>query len=204
MTETILFFLVASSVTITSSNNEFSAEVVYHGATELAVQAFTLYGRTHEIIYRKEMLRVNTFFIHDSGGVFALNESELYFFRKDGEEFFLRDLTYPNGFGFAEDGSLFFASDKNGIFAYSMGGEPIYQFCPGRLFTGVENGRRVAIISTDTLFLYEDGVLKQVESLSTPYARRVRFTDGAGSVIIECAADTVVIGVQTGSGDELE
>ncbi len=204
MTETILFCLVASSMTVTSSNNEFSAEVVYDGATELAVNSFTLYGRASEVVYHKEMLRVQTFFIHDSGVVFALNERELFFFREDGEEFFLQYLTHPNGSGFSEDGSIFFVSDRHGIFAYSNAGEPVHEFCPGRLFAGLDQGNKVAIISTDTLFLYVGGVLKGRKVLSTPYARRVRFSDDKRSLVIDMPGRTEALdfGIEGEAGQE--
>jgi hypothetical protein len=43
----------------------------------------------------------------------------------------------------------------------------------------------VAVISTDTLFLYEDGVQKYVHLLSTPYARNIYFSDDEESLVIE-------------------
>lgn len=190
MTETILLCLIASSMTISSSNNEFAAVITYGGATELAVQSFTLYDHAGEVMYRKDMVRFHTFFISDLGYVFALNEKELCLFRQDGGELLLQDLTFPNGFGFADNGSIFFASDKRGIFAYSNAGEVVHEFCPGRLFAGVDRGNKVAIISTDTLFLYDRGVLKGTRLLSTPYARRVRFSNDKRFLVIDVPGGT--------------
>lgn len=190
MPDIVLLCLIASSTAIVSNNSEFSAEVTYGGANELAVQAFTLYDHAGEVIYHKEMVRFHTFFISDLGNVFALNEKELCLFRQDGEELLLQDLTFPNGFGFADDGSVFFASDKQGISAYSNAGEQIYAFCPGRLFASADAGNRVAIISTDTLFLYYRGMLKETRLLSTPYARRLRFSNDKGSLVIDVPGGT--------------
>jgi hypothetical protein len=204
MIEILLQSFFIAAMTAASSNGEFTALVDYGRDAEFVVQSFTLYDKAHEVIYHKQMLGVHTFFITDAGSVFALNEDELHFYHQGGEEVHLQDLEYPNGFGFSVDNSLFFASDKRGIFAYSSGGELIHRFQPGRLYADADGGKSVAIISTDTLFLYDGGMLKCVKILSTPYARRVRFSDDSRSVIIEVPKGVEIIDVRIDEGVELE
>jgi hypothetical protein len=204
MIEILLHYFVVASMTITSSNGEFSAAVTYGGDAEPAVQSFILYNEASEIIYRKQMLRVHTFFINDLGCVFALNEKELYLYAQDGEEVFLQELIYPNGFKFSADNSLFFASDKQGIFAYSSTGQLIGKFRPGRLLADADGGKRVAIISTDTLFLYDNGKLKGTKILCTPYARKIGFSDDSRSIIIEVPGGVEVLDVHIDEEADLE
>jgi len=204
MIEILLNYVIIAALTIASNNGEFSALVDYGKDAELVEQSFTLYDKAHEVIYHKQMLRVHTFFITNVGSVFALNEYELHFYHQDGEEIYLQNLEYPNGFGFSGDNSLFFASDRQGISTYSGGGELIQKFRPGRLFADADGGKKVAIISTDTLFLYDGGMLECMKILSTPYARRVRFSDDSRSVIIEVPKGVEIIDVRIDEGVELE
>jgi hypothetical protein len=164
----------------------------------LSVESFTLYNQNDEVVYTKEKPRTHTFCISDAGTVFALNEKQLYLYNQNGLEIFLKNLNYPNGFKFSPDNVLFFASDKDGIFVYSNEGALVYALNPGRLFSSTVKGKTIAIISTDTIFVYEHGVQKFVKKLATPYVRTLSFSEDETSIIIKEPAGVEVIDVQTG------
>lgn len=164
----------------------------------LSVESFTLYNQNGKLMYIEEKPNANTFFISDAGVVFALNEKHLYLYNQNGDEMLLKNLNYPNGFGFSPDDFLFFASDKDGIFAYSNEGSLIYELNPGRLFSSTVKSKMVAIISTDTLFVYENGVQKFMKKLSTPYARTLLFSEDEKSIIIEEPSGVEIFDSRTG------
>jgi hypothetical protein len=168
----LLFFL---SLDLCSDNKMFHGVVRYSGDADLFTETFVLYDQYGDIIYEKDDIPLHTFFISNTGSVFALNEYHLYLYQQDGSEMMLRELVYPNGFGFSPDGSLFFASDREGIFAYSHDGMLSSVYCPGRLFASTDHGSWVAVISADTLFVYEYGNLRDTVFLPSPYARDVSF-----------------------------
>ena len=168
-----LLFLL--SLDLYSDNRMFHGVVRYAGGADLFTKTFVLYDQYGDIIYEKGDIPLHTFFISNTGSVFALNEYHLYLYQRDGSEMMLRELVYPNGFGFSPDGSLFFASDREGIFAYSHDGMLSSVYRPGRLFASTERGSWVAVISADTLFVYEHGNLRDTVFLPSPYARDVSF-----------------------------
>jgi len=103
------------SSTICSDNGLFHAVVEYGGGTELCVETFTLYGDNHELLYTKNKPVTHTFFIDNTGAVYALNEKQLYLYNHIGEEILLKDLDCANAFGFSPDSELFFASDREQV-----------------------------------------------------------------------------------------
>lgn len=197
MNTLVISLITLISVTVNSDNRLYHASVRYQGGSELRTEAFTLFDQYHEVIYTKNDLDVNTFFISNTGYVFALNEHYLYLYHPDGSEMLLRELAYPNGFGFSRDNSLFFASDKQGVFTYSSDGELRYAFEPGRLYASADNGTLVAIISTDTLLIYENGVLKDIEPLPSPYTRDIRFLDDENSIVVDMPGNSEIYDVQS-------
>ena len=168
-----LLFLL--TLDLYSDNRMFHGVVRYSGGADLFTKTFVLYDQYGDIMYEKGDIPLHTFFISNTGSVFALNEYHLYLYQQDGSEMMLRELVYPNGFGFSPDGSLFFASDREGIFAYSHDGMLSSVYRPGRLFASTERGSWVAVISADTLFVYEHGNLRDTVFLPSPYARDVSF-----------------------------
>ncbi|KPJ74360.1 hypothetical protein AMJ52_00775 [candidate division TA06 bacterium DG_78] len=190
--------IVLFTSTASSDNGLFHAIVEYGGGAELSVESFTLYGDSNELLYTKSKPVTHTFYIGNTGVVYALNEKQLYFYNHNGEETLLKDLNCANAFGFSPDHELFFASDRDGLFAYSSGGELIYTFTPGRLFASTDKGKIIAIISTDTLFVYEDGKQKFIKQLSTPYIRNLSFSDDQKSIIVELPSGTEVFDSETG------
>lgn len=176
---TLLFMMRTAQATNSSDNGLYLTSITYSGAVEFFVESFALSNQNGEIMYIKENQDARTFYISDSGVVFALNEKYLYFYDQNGGEVILKNLNCPNGFGFSPDNFLFFPSDKDGIFAYSNEGKLVYHFNSGRLFSSTIKGKSIAIISIDTLLLYENGVQKFTKKLSTPYtevscSRKVR------------------------------
>ena len=194
----LLFLMSTVRAASSSDNGLYRASITHGGGVEFFVESFALQNQNGKTMYTKENPDAHTFYISDSGAVFALDEKYLYLYDKNGGEVFLKNLNYPNGFGFSPDNYLFFASDKEGIFAYSNEGELIFHFNPGRLFSSTVRGTMVAIISTDTLFVYENGVQKSAKKLSTPYARSLSFSDDEQSIIIEIPLGIEIFDSRTG------
>lgn len=184
MTGYIFAIILLFSHNVESDNRSFWATVKYGGQLEFCAESFTLYERSGKILYTKKNPPANTFFISNSGAVFAINEHHLYLFDKNGKEKLLKDLNYPNGFEFSTDNSLFFASDKDGVFAFSNNGELFYKFNPGRLFSSTARGEKIGIVSTDTLFLYGNGQFKSFKILLTPYVRDIYFSTDEKIIIV--------------------
>ena len=198
----IVFFIgLVLSVTsdIHSDNGMFHASVNYLGGTELITQSFMLHDQYGDVLYTKTDLLVNTFFICNKGTVFAQNERLLCFYHPDGRETVLKELVYPNGAGFSPDNSLFFVSDRDGIFTYSHEGVLVSTYRPGRLFACSEGGQSVAVISADTLFVYCHGDLMDTENLSSPYVRDVYFSAGTESFVIRLQGNIEVYDMNTGT-----
>ena len=177
--------LISLAANIRSENGLFNASVEYRGGADFITAAFVLYDRSGTVLYSKSEVAVNTFFICNTGNVFALSEHRLCLYQLDGSETLLRQLVYPNGFGFSRDHSLFFASDREGVFVYSCLGALVHRYRPGRLCASTGNGESVAVISADTLFSYHNGSLIDTEMLPSPYARDVCFSVDAESVRVE-------------------
>ncbi len=195
----IIGLIICVSLSIHSDNGSFCAVVQYSGGSELTTETFELYDRGGDIIYAKKDVPMNTFFISNTGSVFALNEHRLCFYRRDGSETILRELVYANGFGFSPDNSLFFASDREGVFAYSHEGILIHEYRPGRLFASGGKGESVAIVSTDTLLVYYEGVLVDTEIVSPPYARDIYFSRDGESIMVELQDNIEIYDTRTRS-----
>jgi hypothetical protein len=197
MTEILANIILIVSTTFSFGHGIYRCAIVYTGKTHLDVESFTLY-RSDEVVYTKEKPGVSSFYLSTGGTVFAVSEKRLYFYAQNGEEVFLKDLNYPNGFGFSPDSMLFFCSDRDGICAYSDQGQLVHKYKPGRLFTSTEHGKKVAVVSCDSLFLYEDGVLKFSRQLRTPYARAVLFSQDGRSIIVEEPLEIEIFNSRTG------
>jgi hypothetical protein len=192
-----LFYLF--SINLSSDNGEFSSQVDYTGGTNCVVQQMTIY-RDGMSLYTIESPEAHTFYISDTGTVFALSDQQLYFYDRQGNVKTLQDLTFPNGFGFSTDNYDFFASDRNALNVYSRTGELVYELKPCRLFIGFERGRFVATVSNDTLFFYEDGIEVATRRLSTPYIRRLDISEDKRCVIVEMpnALEAIEFPAETG------
>ncbi len=197
MTEILVNIILLVSSTIGFGNGIYRYTVVYARDTHLTVESFSLY-RTDDLLYTKEKPGVSSFFLSTAGTVFAVSEDRLYLYAQNGQETLLKYLNYPNGFGFSPDSVLFFCSDKDGICAYSDRGQLVHTFKPGRLFASTEYGEKVAVISRDSLFLYEEGIQKFQIQLQTPYARTVSFSQDRRTIIVEEPLENEILNFHTG------
>ena len=197
MTEILVNIILLVSTAASFGHGEYRCAVVHKGETHLAVESFTLY-RNDEVVYTKEKPGVSSFYLSNAGTVFAVSENRLRFYAQNGEEVLLKDLSYPNGFGFSPDSMLFFCSDKDGICAYSEHGQLVHMYKPGLLFASTEHGKEFAVVSCDSLFVYEGGVLKFCRQLRTPYARAVFFSQDGRSIIVEEPLENEIFDSSTG------
>lgn len=182
--------LIIFSLTIKSANGNYVGDANYTGGTNLLTASFKLYNQKGDLLYQIIHPEAITFFISNTGEVFATNEQGLYLYNLNGNVLQLRSLRYPNGFGFSPDNTLFFASDQDGIYAYSMQGKVVYQFPPGRLYASTAQARKMAIVSTDTLFYYQKGELKFQKVLNNPYVRKIYFSDDEKIIHLELPDST--------------
>ncbi len=190
-------FLISLGASVRSDNGLFYASIEYRGSADFITESFVLYDRSGTVLYSKKDVAVNTFFICNTGNVFALSEHDLFLYQVDGSEMLLRELVYPNGFGFSRDNSLFFASDREGLFVYSYEGVLVHTYRSGRLFASTGNGESVAVISADTLFSYHNGSLIDTELLPSPYARDVCFSVDAESIKVKLPGTVEVYNTRT-------
>ncbi len=185
--------LILCAVNISSENGAYVADVNYAGGIELVTTSFKLYDQKGNMLYHVINPEAITFFVSNSGEVFATNEHKLFLYNKNGEVSFIKRLNYPNGFGFTPDNTLFFASDQDGIYAYSMSGALIFQFNPGRLFASTAQARKFAVVSSDTLFYYEKGRLNFQSLLASPFVRKIEFSENEKAIILQFPDTTTSI-----------
>ncbi len=185
----IVCLIISFTVSVGSSNGLYRAAVQYGGGTELIASSLTLYDAYENVVYVKSNITMNTFYVCDNGNVFALNEHRLCFYSVDGSETLLQEFSYPNGFGFSPDNAVFFASDREGLFAYSDEGSLAGKYRPGRLFASTNGGESVTVISADTLFVYQGGGLVDLKFLSSPYVRDVGFSGDGDSIMVRLPGD---------------
>jgi hypothetical protein len=178
MSHFILLVALVTMHTVSSNNGKFTGIVDYTGAHELKTKSFTLY-HNGTVLYTLDNPAAITYFVSDSGTVFACNEQRLYFQDMSGASRVLAELEYPNGFAFADDNSLFFASDINGLHVFSVRGDPVATLLPCRLFAVNDLNSLVGSISTDTLYVQDirTGDLLNRVILKTPFARSLSFID---------------------------
>lgn len=201
MIEIILGLTYLFSVDFNSDNGVFSASADYIGSSHLFVQTFTLYKNT-EVLYTKQAVEAHTFFLSDIGTVFACSDRCLYFYDPRGEDKLLQNFAFPNGFGFSADNHVFFASDRDRLCVYSNEGELINELKPCRLFAGIDQGKFIATVSTDTLFIYKDGIENTVHKLPTPYARSLCFSEDGNCIEVELPNTIEVIEFRTNKRQE--
>jgi WD40 repeat protein len=178
MSHFIVLVALVTMHTVSSNNGQFTGIVDYTGAHELKTLSFTLH-RDGVVLYALENPAAITYFISNSGTVFACNEQRLYFYDRSGASRVLAELDYPNGFAFSHDNSLFFASDKNSLYVFSARGDQIATLLPCRLFAVNDHNSLVASVSSDTLYVQDirTGDLLNRMLLKTPFVRALSFID---------------------------
>lgn len=160
-----------------SENGQYIADLSYDDGHDLLDATFTLSDEHGTVLYTRRALAAQTFFISNFGTVFAVDENTLYHYSECGDESVLKTLEYGNGFSFSPDNGLFFASDRAGIFVYSYSGSLVYELPPGRLVASTDQGEVIAVVSTDTLSVYNEGVFQTAIKLPTPYIHVLEFID---------------------------
>ncbi len=185
--------LMIFAVRISSANGAYVGDIIYSGGADLIATSFKLYDQKGDMLYHIINPEAITFFISNSGEVFATNEQILFLYNLSGKITFIKRLNYPNGFGFSPDNTLFFASDQDGIYAYSMSGGLVFQFNAGRLFVSTNQARKFAVVSNDTLSYYEEGRLKFQTLLSTPFVRKIYFSENEKTIHVALPDTTETI-----------
>jgi hypothetical protein len=153
------------------------------GGSGAVVESFSFYNQYGEVLYTIREPRIHGLFLSDTGTVFAVTDNHLFFIETSGQLMPLKRLQCPNGFHFSQDHSAFFASDKDGVYAYSLDGELKHTFDPGRIVAGINQAQVAAIVSTDTLYTYIEGNLLHRVILSTHYTRAITITSDLHVVI---------------------
>ncbi len=193
-----LLNLLIFTLTIESGNKEFIGEVSYTGGTELLSRSFTLYDKEGNKLYSILNPGAVNFFISNFGVVFAASERQLFLYELNGDIKELLPLDYPNGFGYSPDNTLFFVSDRNGVYAFALSGKLVYQFNPGRLFASTEMAQRFCVVSNDTISFYEEGRLRFIRIIESPFVRSIKFSPDGKFVHLEMPSFSVLYNFETG------
>jgi DNA-binding beta-propeller fold protein YncE len=185
MAECLLLTTLLSAQSVFSTNNKYQGIIEYANTINLTTVSFTLVNASGETLYTKSNPEAITFFVTNAGTVFATTEKRLFFYDSSGKDTLLKDLNYPNGFGFSPDNARFFASDKNDLVAYCPCGRLKLRLKPARLFASTARAKIVVAVSNDTLIIYRDGKEKHTLTLATPYIHNVAFSDDGRYVILK-------------------
>lgn len=149
---------------------------MFHGGTVFEAEAFSLRDR-EKVLYHVDDPGLQTFFVSNHGTVFALSERHAVFYSKAGECDTLTHISYLNNSGFSEQHDLFYLSLREGMYVYTLDGNLLFTLMPGRLLASTQHGEHVAVVSADTLMLYNEGVHVHTKILETAYVQHVSFTE---------------------------
>lgn len=185
MTLIPLLSLILTGVTVESPDGAFFAEVEYYPGTDLMAKHFTLYAKAGDWIYSISDHQAHTFYISNCGNVYAMNEHNLWFFDVYGVEQWHHSLDGVNTSGFSSGGTVFYVSDKSGIYVYDDCGNVLYKLLPGRLFKAANNGDVIAVTAIDTLYYYEHGSVKHRVHLVDPYVWGLAFSNDGAYILVE-------------------
>jgi len=194
-----LICLALANVTMESPDGSMYAVIEYYPGTVLWTEHFTLYTRTGDRIYRINDHPAHTYFICNTGNLYAMNERDLWFFDRNGKEIWHRSLHAVNTSGFSADNTVFFLSEKSGIRVYDNDGNVEHDLPPGRLFSSVNKGDLIAVVSSDTAYYYEHGELVHTIPLSSPYVWQIAFSDDHTTIEIEYVDHLEIIDCATGT-----
>lgn len=192
----VAYFFTAQSVF--SPQGKYQGIIDYASAIDLTTVSFTLTDAAGDTLYTKVDPEPITFYVTDAATVFAANEKKLFFYRQNGRDTLLKDLNFPNGFGFSPDHSLFFASDRDEITIYCLGGKLQLRLKPARLFASTSQGSKIATVSNDTLVIYHEGKEKYVVQLATPYIHELSFSRDGQKIILKEPDGKEIIDADTG------
>lgn len=185
MIESLLTLVLLSAQTVFSPNGHYQGIIEYASVIDLTTLSFTLTDTAGDTLYTKLNPEPITYYVTDDATVFATNETKLYFYLRNGRDTLLKNLNYPNGFGFSPDYSLFFASDRDELTAYCTGGKLRLRLKPARLFASTAQGMTVATVSGDTLIIYHEGKEKYAVKLATPFIHELAFSPDEQSILLK-------------------
>lgn len=192
-----LVFFISTVCTFVSENGQYQVSVTFHGGTVFEAEQFSLRGRDNVVIYHVDDPGVQTFFVSNQGTVFALSEQHAVFYDLAGACDTLARFAFLNNSGFSEHDDLFFLSLQDGMHVYTLDGRLRYTLMPGRLFSSIRHGATSAVVSADTLRLYNEGVLIHTKILKTAYVQRMYIT-GSGTIRVEEHGSIEVFDLMTG------
>jgi hypothetical protein len=179
----MIFFLVSTTRTFASENNQYHVCATFHGGVVFEAEEFSLRDG-EQVLYQVDDPGIHTFFVSNHGTVFALSECHAVFYNQGGECDTLTTISFLNNSGFSEHRDLFYLSLLEGMYVYSLDGDLLYTLMPGRLFASTQHGENIAVAAADTLMLYTEGVLVHTKILETAYVQRLSFTE-TGAVRVE-------------------
>ena len=185
MLGSIIIIFLLSSQSVFSPNGQYQGIIEYASVIDLTTLTFTLIDTAGDTLYTKFNPGPITYYVTDDATVFATNETKLYYYLPNGRDTLLKNLNYPNGFGFSPDYSLFFASDRDEITVYCTGGKLLLQLKPARLFASTTQGLKIATVSGDTLIIYQEGKEKHIIKLATPYIHELSFSPDGQTVSLK-------------------
>jgi sugar lactone lactonase YvrE len=198
MFESILTIVLFSTQSVFSPHGQYQGIIEYASAIDLTTVSFTLTNAAGDTLYTKTDPEPITFYVTDDATVFATNETKLFFYRQNGRDTLLKNLNFPNGFGFSPDHSLFFASDRNEITAYCSGGKLQLRLKPARLFASSDRGSKIATVSNDTLVIYHEGKEKHVVKLATPFIHELKISPDGQTIYLKEPVGKEIFDVDTG------
>jgi len=181
---TVLVFFISTVCTFVSENGQYHVSVTFHGGTVFEAEQFSLRDMNNVVIYHVDDPGVQTFFVSNQGTVFALSEQHIVFYDLAGTCDTLAQFVFLNNSGFSERHDLFFLSLQDGMHVYTLDGRLLYTLLPGRLFSSIRHGANSAVVSADTLRLYNEGMLVHTKILKTAYVRQVSIAE-SGSVRVD-------------------
>jgi hypothetical protein len=193
----LLLMLMSNTHTVSSGNDQYCLDISFRGGTVFEAEQFSLRDGKNMLVYTIYGPGVHTFYVSDHGTVFAMSEHHVVFYDRSGEPRTLVRFDYLNNGGFSEHGDLFYVSVQEGVYVYTLDGRSLFELMPGRLFASTKRGENIAVVSSDTLRLYSEGVLVQTIKLETAYVHRVSFTE-SGTVRVEGTGGMEVFDMMTG------
>lgn len=196
--ESILTMVLLSTQSVFSPRGQYQGIIEYASVIDLTTVSFTLTNAAGDTLYTKTDPEPITFYVTDDATVFATNETKLFFYRQNGKDTLLKDLNFPNGFGFSPDHSLFFASDRDEITAYCSGGKLQLRLKPARLFASTNRGMKIATVSGDTLIIYHEGKEKYVVKLATPFIHELSFSPDGKTICLKEPAGKETLDADSG------
>lgn len=185
----VVLLMIVAQITVTSPDQQYSAHIDYYPGTELVTQALTL-KHDNTLCFVKNSPGGVTFFVNNQGSIFGIGERALYFYDVLGNEILLKHLNAPNGFDFSPDNTIFFASDIDGLWAYDCEGSVKYRFPASRLFSCNENAEIVAMVSAESLFVFDHGERIYSALLSSPYVWSIELREDNGLILLHLPSAT--------------